>query len=105
MKRHPEEGAYILQNLPSLAFTAELVRHHHERYDGSGYPDGLKGEEIPYLSRVLTLVDSFDAILSDRPYKKGRTFEEGIVELARCRGTQFDPVLTDQFIEALRTVR
>lgn len=105
MKRHPEEGAYILQNLPSLAFTAELVRHHHERYDGSGYPDGLKGEEIPYLSRVLTLVDSFDAILSDRPYKKGRTFEEGIVELVRCRGTQFDPALTDQFIEALRTVR
>ena len=105
MKRHPEEGAYILQNLPSLAFTAELVRHHHERYDGSGYPDGLKGEEIPYLSRVLTLVDSFDAILSDRPYKKGRTFEEGIVELVRCRGTQFDPALTDRFIEALRTVR
>ena len=54
---------------------------------------------------MLTLVDSFDAILSDRPYKKGRTFEEGIVELVRCRGTQFDPALTDRFIEALRTVR
>ncbi len=103
MKKHPSDGAYIIRNLPSLSFVADLVEHHHERYDGSGYPHGLKGEEISYLARILTLVDSFDAIISKRPYKKARTIDEAIAELLRCRGTQFDPTLTDILVEELRS--
>ena len=77
---------------------ADIIRHHHESYDGRGYPDGLKGQEIPLLSRVITLADSFDAITSDRPYRKGLPFATALAEIERCKGTQFDPDLADVFM-------
>ena len=109
MQTHSALGAQIMadalqrhrEELLQLAYN--ICRWHHERYDGSGYPHGLKGEEISYLARILTLVDSFDAIISKRPYKKARTIDEAIAELLRCRGTQFDPTLTDIFVEELRS--
>ena len=77
--------------------------HHHERYDGKGYPYNLKGEEIPYLSRILTIADSFDAMTSSRPYNIRKSYDEALEELKRCKGLQFDPELVDKFIEILST--
>ena len=74
---------------------------HHEKFDGSGYPNGLKGEEISFLARVLTLADSFDAMTAKRPYQKIKTFEEAFEEIRRCKGTHFDPELAETFIEAI----
>ena len=74
-----------------------IVRNHHEMFDGTGYPDGLKGEEIPLGARIVAVADGFDTMVSERAYKSGRSFEEAIAELRRCSGTQFDP----QVVEAL----
>ena len=76
---------------------------HHERYDGKGYPYGLKGEEIPKLARMLCVIDSFDAMTTERPYQRTKTFEEAIIELRRCAGTQFDPFYAEKFIELIET--
>lgn len=78
------------------------IELHHERYDGKGYPHGLKGKEIPKLCRMLTVIDSFDAMTSERPYQKTKTFEEAIVELRDCSGTQFDPKLVELFISYIQ---
>lgn len=75
---------------------------HHEKYDGTGYPKGLKGEEIHPLARILTIVDSFDAMTNQRPYQKAKTFQEAFDEIERCKGTHFDPAMADQFMEALK---
>lgn len=101
LKQHPDQGADILRTVESLQSIIPLIRHHHEKYDGTGYPLGLRGEEIPYLVRVLTVIDSFDAMTSNRPYNKHRTYEEGFAELRRCSGTQFDPNIVEIFIEAI----
>jgi diguanylate cyclase (GGDEF)-like protein/putative nucleotidyltransferase with HDIG domain len=101
LKEHPAEGVEIIKPVNSLQHIIPLIAHHHERYDGNGYPDGLKGEEIPFLARVLTVVDSFDAMTSNRPYNKRKSYEEGIEELRRCSGTQFDPSIAETFIEAI----
>ena len=77
---------------------------HHEKYDGSGYPNGLQGTGINPLARILTLADSFDAMTAKRPYQKVRTFEEAYEEIRRCKGTQFDPQLTEIFIAAIKEV-
>jgi putative nucleotidyltransferase with HDIG domain len=98
IKKHPDIGADILKPLPPMSKETEIIRHHHERYDGKGYPSGLKGNEIPYLSRIITLADSFDAMTSDRPYRKGMSVEDAIREINRCKGRQFDPVLAEIFI-------
>ena len=74
---------------------------HHERFDGSGYPNRIQGDSIDYLARILTIADSFDAITNDRPYQSKRTFEEGFAELRRCSGTQFDPTLIESFISSI----
>ncbi len=79
-----------------------LILYHHERYDGSGYPVGLKEKEIPYLARVLTVIDSFDAMTSSRPYNKRKTYDEGLIELERCSGTQFDPEIVGIFSEVVK---
>nr|PZN79577.1 MAG: hypothetical protein DIU57_14945 [Pseudomonadota bacterium] len=92
IRTHAVKGAELLQTLTS--FPDEVirgVRHHHERYDGKGYPDGLKGKEIPIASRVIMLCDSIDAMLSDRPYRPAMTVEQVAEEIRRCAGTQFDP--------------
>lgn len=98
IKQHPDIGADILKPLPPMGKETEVIRYHHERYDGLGYPAGLKGREIPYLSRIITLADSFDAMTSDRPYRKGMSIPDAIEEIERCKGRQFDPSLADTFI-------
>ncbi|AOR22804.1 diguanylate cyclase [Clostridium taeniosporum] len=102
LKQHPVNGMEIIKSVNSLKDVIPLIISHHERYDGMGYPNKLKGEEIPYLARILTVVDSFDAITSNRPYKTRKTYEEGIHELERCSGTQFDPDIVRDFIEVIR---
>lgn len=94
---HPIGGEVILKPVGSLARLCPIVRHHHERYDGQGYPDRLKGEEIPFASRILAVADSFDAMTPARAYKPMRTREDAIDELNRCKGTQFDPQCVDVF--------
>lgn len=101
LKQHPDQGAEIIRTVESLQSIIPLIRHHHEKYDGTGYPAGLKGEEIPYLARVLTVIDSFDAMTSNRPYNKHKTYEEGFTELRKFSGIQFDPDIVEVFIETI----
>ena len=102
VKQHPINGEKILRGIPGLAHTIPSVRHHHERWDGKGYPDALGGEEIPYQARIITVCDSFDAMVSDRPHRAGMTLDEAVAELKRCSGTQFDPLITKAFIEMVQ---
>lgn len=102
MKRHPQIGYKIAQNIPKLKHIAEGILHHHERWDGTGYPHGLKEEEIPIEARVMAIIDSYDAMTTDRPYQKAKSKEAALKELERCAGTQFDPELTKIFIKELR---
>jgi len=99
MRRHPIDGAEILEQIDGLKEMAKVVRYHQEAYDGSGYPEGLKGEEIPIGARIATVVDAFDAMITDRPYRKGMQIAQAIEELKRNRGTQFDPTVVDAIIE------
>ncbi|MBL4937546.1 diguanylate cyclase [Clostridium sp. YIM B02515] len=101
LKQHPVNGVEIIKPVESLMDISPLILHHHERYDGNGYPGKLKGEDIPYLARVLTVVDSYDAMTSNRPYSKSKTQEEAIVELKKCSGTQFDSSIADAFVEVI----
>jgi HD-GYP domain-containing protein (c-di-GMP phosphodiesterase class II) len=97
MKLHPTHGQKILRNVPFLEEAAEVVMQHHECWDGTGYPHGLRGENISLGARVFAVVDAFDSIVSDKIYRKGRTYQEAINELDRCSGTQFDPVIVEAF--------
>jgi putative two-component system response regulator len=99
MRRHPVDGAEILEQISGLKEMAQIVRYHQEAYDGSGYPEGLKGEQIPIGARVATVVDAFDAMITDRPYRRGMPVEQAIEELRRNRGRQFDPLVADIFLE------
>lgn len=101
MKKHPEIGYRIAQNTPELANVAEYILYHHERWDGQGYPQGLKGEEIPVLCRILAVADAYDAMTSDRTYRKAMNREEAIAELKRNAGTQFEPEVVEKFINCL----
>ncbi len=105
VRHHCMIAANILSPIPFPWKVTSTVRHHHERYDGAGYPAGLSGEEIPLDARILTVADSYDAMISDRPYRRGMTSDEAIVELEHCAGTQFDPALVEQFVKALREAR
>ncbi|MGQ9824187.1 MAG: HD domain-containing phosphohydrolase [Desulfotomaculales bacterium] len=98
MKKHPEIGYRIAQSTPELASIAEYILCHHERWDGRGYPRGIKGEEIPQLSRILAVADAYDAMTSDRPYRKAMSREEAIAEVKKNAGTQFDPEVVSAFI-------
>ncbi|TMG55785.1 MAG: HD-GYP domain-containing protein [Chloroflexi bacterium] len=97
MKRHPEHGARIISQIPFLQDVSRIVRHHHERWDGMGYPDGIAAEAIPLGARIFAVADSFDAMTSDRPYRRAMSVEDARAEVARCRGTQFDPEIADAF--------
>ena len=99
--RHPVLGADIVRHLSGLREVVKTILHHHEKYDGSGYPDGMVGEEIPLKARIVSVVDSYHAMISDRPYRAGLSHNQATVELRRCRETQFDPRLVDKFIELL----
>ncbi|MBP5153192.1 MAG: HD-GYP domain-containing protein [Lachnospiraceae bacterium] len=101
MKQHTLIGADILKNIDNIPGLLEGVRNHHERYDGKGYPDGLKGEEISIFARILCLADCFDAMTSDRVYRKRLSREQVIEEIKRNRGTQFDPYLADVVLEMI----
>ncbi len=101
IRQHPVIGDNIVAPLNLLPRERALILHHHERWDGQGYPMGLAGEDIPFLSRVIALADSYDAITSDRPYRKRRTHEEALAEIAAHAGTQFDPDLAEQFVEIM----
>lgn len=98
IKRHPDIGADILKPLPPMIRETDIIRYHHERYDGKGYPSGIGGQEIPLLSRIITLADSYDAMTSDRPYRDGLPVDKAIEEILRCTGSQFDPELAKIFI-------
>lgn len=98
MKSHPERGEAICSKLNFAREILPIIRHHHERYDGKGYPDGLSGENIPFLARIISIADTVDAITSCRPYRSAGTFEQVLEELQKCAGTQFDPVLVTAFI-------
>jgi diguanylate cyclase (GGDEF)-like protein len=102
LKQHPANGVEIIRPVKSLNNIIPLILYHHERYDGKGYPSNLKGDDIPYLVRLLSVVDSFDAMTSNRPYNKRKTYEEGIIELKKCSGSQFDPDIADAFIEVIK---
>lgn len=101
LKDHPANGVEIIKPVKSLQHVIPLIIGHHERYDGKGYPNNLKGEEIPFLARVLTVVDSFDAMTSNRPYNNRKSYDEAIEELRKCKGTQFDPEIAETFIEVI----
>lgn len=100
IKKHSIIGATILHPIKELSDVAREVRYHQECWDGSGYPDGIKGTDIPLIARIISVADAFDAMTTNRPYKKKRSIEEGLAELKRCSGTQFDPVIVSAFLLA-----
>lgn len=105
MKKHPEIGSRIAQSTPELTVVADLILTHHERWDGHGYPKGLAGEEIPLLSRILSVADAFDAMTENRVYHQGISEEEAETEIRSNAGSQFDPDVVDIFREVLREMR
>lgn len=104
MKSHPEVGAHMIEKVDFLEPALPYILYHHERYDGKGYPMGLKGEDIPIEGRILAVVDTFDAITSDRPYRKGRNIEAAIKEIKDNSGTQFDPVIVEAFLKTIDSI-
>jgi len=101
IKQHVVIADYLVVDLPDVAEVRSAVLHHHERFDGSGYVRGLKGEQIPILGRLMAVADAFSAMVLDRPYRKARSLEDGLAELRRCSGTQFDPQMVDAFVAAM----
>lgn len=101
VRGHVQVGANMLKALGEMSPVVPLILHHHEAWDGSGYPDGLSGEEIPLISRIVAVADTFDAMTSDRPYRKARTKADAVAELKRCSGTMFDPKVVEIFLEVI----
>jgi putative nucleotidyltransferase with HDIG domain len=95
MRSHPGIGYSMIAHIPFLGRASEVVLHHHEAYDGSGYPSGIAGEHIPLGARIFAVVDALDAMTSDRPYRKALSIDYALAEIERCKGTQFDPVVVD----------
>jgi diguanylate cyclase (GGDEF)-like protein len=105
MRRHTIIGEQFLSGIPALATASRLVRSSHERWDGKGYPDALAGEEIPIGARIIAVCDAYDAIVTDRPYRKGASKDDALVELHACAGTQFDPAVVKAFTEVVSARR
>ena len=101
IKNHPSIGAHILSTATIFNDIIPIVKHHHEKYDGTGYPGRLSGNQIPYLARIAAIADSFDAMTSKRTYRNSLPIETVISEFERCKGTQFDPELTDVFLDII----
>ena len=101
MKKHPEIGYRIAMSSPELEHIAKYILHHHERWDGAGYPSGLKGEEIPLPSRILAVADVFDAMTEDRIYQKTKLVAKALEEIEKCSGTQLDPYIAQVFVEVI----
>jgi putative nucleotidyltransferase with HDIG domain len=102
MKRHPDIGADLIKDLEMYTDIAEIVRHEHERWDGSGYPKGLKGEEIPLGARIVAAADIYNALTTDRPYRPAYSHEEAVRMLREMRGTTLDPRVTDALLDVLQ---
>ncbi|MFW5719316.1 MAG: HD-GYP domain-containing protein, partial [Halanaerobium sp.] len=102
IKGHPSRGYKIASATNEFAVVAEEILSHHERWDGSGYPRGLEAKEIPYLARIISIVDAYDVMTSGRPYQEGISREEAQVEIESCAGSQFDPELAGEFVEMMR---
>ena len=105
IKEHPVRGQIILEPVKELNEVGKVVRSHHEKYDGTGYPDGLKGTEIPLGSRIMGIADAFDSITSDRPYRSATSHRRAVKEIIRCSGTQFDPEIVEHFLEVYQTFK
>jgi HD-GYP domain-containing protein (c-di-GMP phosphodiesterase class II) len=99
MKRHPIRSAELVSLLSNLRDVVPAVRHHHENWDGTGYPDGIKAESIPLASRIIMFADTLDAMTTDRPYRKALGVEEAKAEFVRFRGRQFDPSICDRILD------
>ena len=101
IRRHPDIGADILRPVEAIAQSGivDMVRHHHERFDGKGYPSGLKGEAIPLGARIIALADTLSAILQNRPYRPAGDYEAAVAEVINCSGSQFDPVVVTAFLK------
>jgi HD-GYP domain-containing protein (c-di-GMP phosphodiesterase class II) len=99
MRAHPSIGAQIVEPIQFLGSAVEIVRSHHEWFDGRGYPRGLRGEQIPLAARIFSVADSFDAMTSDRPYRRALPVEHALDEVRTGTGTQFDPVVVEAFLE------
>lgn len=99
MRAHPVVGAVLLEPFDEHGTAVAVVRHHHERFDGGGYPDGLRGEQIPLAARVFAVADTYDAMTSHRPYRSALRHDQAVEEILRCRGTQFDPQVVDAFVD------
>ena len=105
---HPEKGDAIVRPVGEFSkpgSVADMVLHHHERFDGSGYPKGLKGDEIPLGARIISVADTLSTMMQDRPYRKGRSFEEASKEVLRCSGTAYDPQVVETFMAVLDDIR
>ena len=100
-KQHPQWGADIIRPIKTLQDSLEIILYHHENYDGTGYPKGLKGKDIPIGARILRIVDSYDAITTNRPYKEAMSKEQAVEELAKYSGTHYDPIILEQFCEMI----
>jgi len=104
MQEHPGIGANIIAPLHTASSLQPIIRHHHERFDGSGYPDGLRGAKIPLLARIISICDAFDALINDRPYRAGVSVDKAIATLRAGAGTQWDPELVELFIAELPVI-
>jgi len=100
IRNHPRIGSEMIRDIPYLSGAVEIIKHHHERWDGGGYPDGLEGEEIPPGARIVGVADAFDAMISHRPYSPAHSMEEAFSEIKRCQGAQYDPKVVSAFIQA-----
>lgn len=104
IRKHPDKGVRILAKLAStdLYPIVDAVRYHHERYDGTGYPEGLSGKSIPLFARIIAIADSFDAMITDRPYRLGLGNAAALAEVRKFAGTQFDPALSELFLAMMQ---
>jgi diguanylate cyclase len=102
MQKHPEYGWAVIKNIPGCQTASLLILHHHEMWDGGGYPAGLKGESIPLGARIVAVTDAFDAMTTDRCYRKGMPTDQALANLERFAGTQFDPEIVAVFAEFVR---
>ncbi len=105
IKIHPVAGAEILKHIPELKEELKGIKYHHERWDGKGYPEGLKGDQIPFIARIIAVADTFDAMTSNRPYRKALPLEVAFEEVKKCAGTQFDPQVAEAFLKIQNKIK
>jgi HD-GYP domain-containing protein (c-di-GMP phosphodiesterase class II) len=105
IKLHPSTGAEMIKDIPYLSPAIPVVRYHHERWDGTGYPQGLSGEDIPLVARIVTIADGFDAMTTDRPYSTARSLDQARQEILDGSGTRYDPFIVEAFLKAWKSGR